>query len=120
MAFKLPKTKNQLMGLASESTLDCIIKEQEMPNGVVAYTDMDEVIYISKNLSGKLRRAAIEHEKVHKKQINSGKLHFTEYGDYTWRDKIGRIKKVKMTEKGTLSRNLPWEKPAYKVSDKHL
>jgi len=113
MAFTLPKTFNQLLGLAPESTPNKIIKEQDMPKHIYGYSDMNEVMYINSKLPKNKRKQVIAHESVHIEQINSGKLRFDDNGNYIWKGK-----KVKMTEKGTYNKKLPWEVKAYMASNK--
>ena len=81
MAFTLPKTFNKLLDLAPESTPNRIIKEQDMPENIYGYSDMNEVMYINSKLPKEKRKQVIAHESVHVDQINSGKLKFDDNGN---------------------------------------
>tara|TARA_Y100001938_G_C7877301_1_gene323260 strand:+ start:174 stop:536 length:363 start_codon:yes stop_codon:yes gene_type:complete len=117
MAFKM-KTKNEVLDHHPSSKEGQLIRYATLPKQVLGYTDQDKTIWINRKASDKEQKEAIKHEKVHVKQINSGKLWFDD-NNYYWKDKEhGRQHVIPMRYIDTRNKSLPWEKEAYKTNSK--
>lgn len=88
------------------------VRFADLGKGVMGRTERDGTIFINKNLSEKDINKVIAHEKIHKKQFENGELDYDDEALY-WRGK-----RYKRTDINMANRNLPWEGPAYKASDK--
>ena len=106
MSFKL-KPINKVLELHPESKPGKLIKYSDMPKDVAGYVDMNKTIHLNRNMSKSLENKALKHERVHIKQIESGKLAFDD-NDYKFKNKMYKIKDLNMN-----SKSLPWEKEAY-------
>jgi hypothetical protein len=101
--------KNSVEGLISGNSP--IVKKDLGPN-VHGETLNDGTIVINKRLSPVQQKIAIKHEKVHRKQIQEGRLSYDENYVY-WNDEKYPRKGMKEGAK-----NLPWEAEAYKQQNK--
>ena len=101
--------KNTVEGLMSGNSP--IVKKDLGPD-VHGETLNDGTIVINKRLSPVQQKIAIKHEKVHRKQIQEGRLSYDENYVY-WNDKKYPRKSMKDGAK-----NLPWEAEAYKEQNK--
>ena len=101
--------KNSVEGLLSGNSP--IVKKDLGPD-VHGETLNDGTIVINKRLSPVQQKIAIKHEKVHRKQIQEGRLSYDENYVY-WNDKKYPRKNMKEGAK-----NLPWEAEAYKEQNK--
>ena len=88
------------------------IKKVNLPRGINAEANNDGTILVDKNLKGKELTTAVNHEKVHLKQIKRGDLNYDDKYVY-WKGK--KYSRSKMNEG---DKNLPWEKEAYKKQNK--
>lgn len=88
------------------------IKKVNMPKGISAEANNDGTILVDKNLKGKKLKTAINHEKVHLKQINRGDLNYDDKYVF-WKGK--KYLRSKMKEGDP---KLPWEKEAYNKQNK--
>ena len=88
------------------------IKKVNMPKGISAEANNDGTILVDKNLKGKELKTAVNHEKVHLKQINRGDLNYDDKYVF-WKGK--KYLRSKMKEGDP---NLPWEKEAYSKQSK--
>lgn len=88
------------------------IKKVNLPKGINAEANNDGTILVDKKLKGKELKTAINHEKVHLKQINRGDLNYDEKHVF-WKGK--KYLRSKMKEGDA---DLPWEKEAYKKQNK--
>jgi hypothetical protein len=88
------------------------IKKVNMPKGISAEANNDGTILVDKNLKGKELKTAVNHEKVHLKQINRGDLNYDDKYVF-WKGKKYLRSKMKEGDK-----NLPWEKEAYSKQSK--
>ena len=71
-------------------------------------------IIVDKDVSPKMEKAVIAHEKVHQEQQRKGELDYDENNFY-WKGKV--YPRENLNEH---NENLPWEKEAYKVSNSML
>jgi len=113
MAFKL-KSFNRLLNLHPTSNkLDNVIKLVDMPsNRHFGYINESKIIHVNKNITPKQMSDTIRHEKVHKKQMEEGRLDFNSLR-YKW--KPGRNSEtitIPTSKIDTKRRDLPWEKEA--------
>jgi hypothetical protein len=88
------------------------IKKVNLPKGINAEANNDGSILVDKKLKGKELRRAVNHEKVHLKQIRRGDLNYDDNNVF-WKGK--KYSRSKMKEGDP---NLPWEKEAYKKQNK--
>jgi hypothetical protein len=88
------------------------IKKVNMPKGISAEANNDGTILVDKNLKGKELKTAVNHEKVHLKQINRGDLNYDDKYVF-WKGE--KYLRSKMKEGDP---NLPWEKEAYSKQSK--
>ena len=116
MAYKmkgLGVTKSNDCGCDNECPCgDTPIKKVNLPKGINAEANNDGTILVDKNLKGKKMRLAINHEKVHQKQMKRGDLQYDDT-NVIWKGK--KYPRSKMNEG---SKSLPWEKEAYKKQSK--
>lgn len=111
-----PKTSNtvRMSPLKKKSTnLDKTpIKKVNLPKGINAEANNDGTILVDKNLKGRELKIAVNHEKVHLKQMNRGDLNYDDKYVF-WKGKKYLRSKMKEGDK-----NLPWEKEAYNKQNK--
>jgi hypothetical protein len=85
--------------------------------GVLGEANRDGSIVVAKGLSKEKRKEVIRHEKVHQKEISSGKLDYDDkfvyYGKKKYERKNGSIMH-NGKEKIEGDHSLPWEKVAHK------
>ena len=84
------------------------IKKVNLPKGINAEANNDGTILVDKKLRGSELKIAVNHEKVHLKQISRGDLNYDDKNVF-WKGK--KYLRSKMKEGDP---NLPWEKEAYK------
>lgn len=84
----------------------------DLGKGVMGRTMKNGVILVNKKLSDKDIEKVIAHEKVHVNQFKNGSLYYDDKNVY-WKGKT-----YPRSEINDSNRNLPWEAPAYKASDK--
>ena len=87
------------------------IRMVDLENDVMGRTNKNGVILVNKKLCEKDIQKVIAHEKVHVDQFKNGELDYDNKNVY-WRGKTYKRSKIKEG-----SKTLPWEIPAYKVSD---
>ena len=110
-----PKTSNITKREVSRKTnnLDKTpIKKVNLPKGINAEANNDGTILVDKNLKGRELKIAVNHEKVHLKQMNRGDLNYDDKHVF-WKGKKYLRSKMKERDK-----NLPWEKEAYSKQNK--
>jgi hypothetical protein len=110
-----PKTSNVTKREVSRKTnnLDKTpIKKVNLPKGINAEANNDGTILVDKNLKGRELKIAVNHEKVHLKQMNRGDLNYDDKHVF-WKGKKYLRSKMKEGDK-----NLPWEKEAYSKQNK--
>ena len=110
MSFKL-KTFNKLLNLHPTSNkLDNIIKYVPMRNKRKwGYIDENKTIFVNEDLRYKDKVKTIKHEKVHKKQMEEGRLKFNSLF-YHWTPKnSNETFKISTKDIDTRRRDLPWE-----------
>jgi len=114
MMFKL-KNKSDLFGINEEaSEHDMPVFEKKLEGGIQGEANRDGTIFVQKGLSQDKINKAVEHEKVHLKQMGQGKLGYTN-DVVTWkRDTKSPMKVYKREDMLEGAHNLPWEKEAYK------
>ena len=83
-----------------------------MEDGVLGKANNNGTIIVNENVSPLKAKEVIKHEKVHIKQIQRGDLNYDDKNVY-WKGNV--IPRSKINEG---SKNLPWEKEAYKKSKK--
>lgn len=83
-----------------------------MEEGVLGKANNNGTIIVNENVSPLKAREVIKHEKVHIEQMKRGDLNYDDKNVY-WKGKV--IPRSKINEG---SKNLPWEKEAYKKSKK--
>ena len=88
------------------------IYQTDMEEGVLGMANNNGTILISKHLSPAKAKEVIKHEKVHIEQIKRGDLDYDKNNVY-WKGKKYPRKSMKEG-----SKNLPWEKEAYKKTKK--
>jgi len=88
------------------------ILKADLPKGINAEANNDGSILVNKTLKGKELTTAVNHEKVHLKQMNRGDLGYDSKYVY-WKGK--RFARSEMKEGDP---NLPWEREAYKKQNK--
>ena len=86
----------------------------DLGKGVMGRTMKNGVILVNKKLSDKDIEKVIAHEKVHVNQFKNGDLDYDDKNVY-WKGKTYPRSEINDT-----NRNLPWEAPAYKASDKYV
>tara|TARA_R110000737_G_C14364157_1_gene447496 strand:- start:136 stop:492 length:357 start_codon:yes stop_codon:yes gene_type:complete len=118
MAFKLGSEKRNVK--SSETTP---IYRKKLEGGVLGEANKDGSIFLSKDIpkGSQLESEVIGHEKVHAKELKSGKLDYGDdhvrYSGKTYHRKDGKIKyNGKWHNEG--SKAFPWEKAAYSVNKK--
>lgn len=113
MAFKLKSFNNLLSLHPTSNKLDNVIKLVDMPsNRHFGYINESKIIHVNKNITPKQMSETIRHEKVHKKQMEEGRLDFNSLR-YKW--KPGRNSEtitIPTSKIDTKRRDLPWEKEA--------
>ena len=85
--------------------------------GVLGEANRDGSIVVAKGLSKEKRKEVIRHEKVHQKEISSGKLDYDDNFVYYGKKKYERINgKIMHNGKAKIEgdHSLPWEKVAHK------
>jgi hypothetical protein len=85
--------------------------------GVLGEANRDGSIIVAKGLSKEKRKEVIRHEKVHQKEISSGKLDYDDNFVYYGKKKYERINgKIMHNGKAKIEgdHSLPWEKVAHK------
>jgi hypothetical protein len=116
MAYKmkgLSSNKSRKCSCKGKCTCgDTPIKKVNLPKGINAEAHKDGTILVDKNLKGAKLRLAINHEKVHQKQMKRGDLRYDET-NVIWKGK--KYPRSKMNEG---SKSLPWEKEAYNKQNK--
>ena len=120
MSFKL-NTVNKLLNLHPTSNhLDNVIKYVPMRNKRKwGYIDENKTIFVNEDLRYKDKVKTIKHEKVHKKQMEEGRLSFNSLF-YHWTPKVGGpTYKIPTKEIDTKRRDLPWELEADGKPFKH-
>jgi hypothetical protein len=110
MAFKMRGIN--FTGKDSLDKIDSPIKKVNMPKGINAEADKDGTIYVDKKLKGNKLRLAVNHEKVHQKQMQRGDLQYDD-ANVIWKGK--KYPRSKMNEG---DKSLPWEKEAYSKQNK--
>ena len=118
MGFKMGREKREVKN--SESTP---IFRKKLQAGVLGEANDDGSIYISKDIKpgSKKEEEVITHESTHAKELKSGKLSYGDdhvrYSGKSYHRENGKIKyNGKWIDEG--SKDFPWEKAAYKESDK--
>tara|TARA_R100000700_G_C3097291_1_gene95939 strand:+ start:188 stop:526 length:339 start_codon:yes stop_codon:yes gene_type:complete len=112
MGFKL-KTLGQLLGLNEQtSTRTNPVFEKQLGKNIRGEANRDGTIFVDKGLSQKEINKTVAHEKVHMDQMARGDLYYDNTYVY-WKGK-----KYKRSEIKEGSKNLPWEKEAYKKTKK--
>ena len=118
MAFKLGSENRSY-----KNSKETPIFRKQLDAGVLGEANKDGSIFISKSIKpgSKKEKEVITHESVHAKEMKSGKLDYTDdssrYNGTTYHRKDGKIKyNNKWHDEG--SKEFPWEKAAYKQSDK--
>jgi len=116
MGFSL-KRFTDLVGIDKEtSTYNTPVFKKSLEGGILAEANNDGTIFIDKSLSGKKKKEAVEHEKVHMDQMAQGRLQYDD-NTVTWKKDTkspARVYKREDMQEG--AKNLPWEDEAYKNS----
>ena len=118
MAFKLGREKR---GIKNSQTTP--IFRKKLNKGVLGEANDDGSIFISKDIKpgSKQEKEVITHESKHARDMSEGKLSYGDdhvrYDGKTFHRENGKIKyNGKWHDEG--SKVFPWEKAAYKESDK--
>lgn len=126
MGFKL-KTKGELFGINEElSTYNNPVFEKKLEAGVIAEANRDGTTFVSSDVSNAKKIEAVKHENVHHKQMQQGRLDYTE-DTVTWKKDTKSPARVYKRDKGTLiamdsgkadaeGGDFEWEREAYKKS----
>lgn len=117
MMFKL-KDKSDLFGINKEASEHGMpVFEKKLEDGIQGEANRDGTIFVQKGLSQDKINEAVEHEKVHLKQIGQGRLSY-DNDKVTWkRDTKSPMKVYKREDMLEGAHNLPWEKEAYKETE---
>ena len=114
MGFKLGSEKRNIKNSSSTP-----IFRKKLGKGIMGEANMDGSIFIDKDIpkGSKLEKEVIDHEKVHARDMKSGKLAYGDdwvrYKGKTYHRKDGKIKyNGKWSIEG--SKSFPWEKAADK------
>ena len=105
------KTVNEVLSLHPTSNQnDNVIRLTHMPTKRHwGYIDEKQTIFVNKDISPKQMQETIRHEKVHKKQMQEGRLKFHS-NFYEWKGKKSKvIQKIPTKMIDTKRRDLPWE-----------
>ena len=114
MAFKLGSEKR---GVKNSNTTP--IFRKKLDRGILGEANKDGSIYIDKNIpkGSALEKQVIDHEKVHAREMKSGKLDYGDdyvrYKGKTYHRKDGKIK-YNGSWKPEGDKSFPWEKSANK------
>tara|TARA_R110002124_G_scaffold189070_2_gene356318 strand:- start:1982 stop:2350 length:369 start_codon:yes stop_codon:yes gene_type:complete len=118
MGFRMGKERREIKN--SQSTP---IFRKTLQEGVLGEANDDGSIYISKDLKpgSKKEKEVIKHESTHAKEMADGKLSYSDddvkYNGTSYKREDGKIKyNGQWLDEG--SKEFPWEKAAYKQSDK--
>ena len=123
MAFNL-KTKGELFGINEKlSTYNNPVFETKLEEGIIAEANRDGTIYVDSTVSDKQKEEAVEHEHIHRKQMQQGKLDYTD-DTVTWKKDTKSPVRVYKRYKGQLismedgskdveGGKFEWEKQAY-------
>ncbi len=84
----------------------------DMEDGILGKANNNGTIILNKNLDPKKKESVIAHEKVHLDQMKRGDLDYDDQNVY-WK---GKKYSRKQMQEG--AKNLPWEKEAYKKTNK--
>ena len=126
MGFKL-KTKGELFGINEElSTYNNPVFEKKLEAGVIAEANRDGTTFVSSDVSNAKKIEAVKHENVHHKQMQQGRLDYTE-DTVTWKKDTKSPARVYKRDIGTLiamdsgkadaeGGDFEWEREAYKKS----
>ena len=116
--FKL-KNKEQLFGINKEaSDHGTPVFEKELEPGVQAEANRDGTIFVQRGMSNNKIADAVAHEKVHLKQIQQGRLNYTD-DTVMWKKDTrspARVYTRQTMPEG--AHDLPWEKEAYQETKK--
>ena len=112
--FKL-KSKATLFGINEEaSDHGTPVFEKDLADGVAAEANRDGTIFVKKGLSQKQINDAVEHEKVHLRQMGQGRLSYTD-NTVTWKKDCGTPAKTYTRDNMPEgAKDLPWEAEAYR------
>ena len=105
------KTVNEVLSLHPTSNQnDNVIRLTHMPTKQHwGYIDEKQTIFVNKDISPKQMQETIRHEKVHKKQMQEGRLKFNS-NFYEWKGKKDKVtQKIPTKMIDTKRRDLPWE-----------
>jgi len=116
--FKL-KNKEKLFGINKEaSDHGTPVFEKELDPGVQAEANRDGTIFVQRGMSNGKIANAVAHEKVHLKQMQQGRLNYT---DDTVMWKKDTRSPARVYTRQTMvegAHNLPWEEEAYQETKK--
>ena len=110
MAFSMKRGNN--LPVEDKSLRTTPILKKKLPKGINAEANNDGTISVNKNIKGKTLTTAVNHEKVHLKQMKRGDLNYDDNYVF-WKGK--KYPRSKMKEGDP---NLPWEKEAYNKQNK--
>ncbi len=124
MAFKL-KRKGEILGINEDlSSYNHPVFEKKLEPGVVAEANRDGTTFVDKNASPAKKKDAILHENVHHKQMQQGRLQYTD-DSVIWKKDTKSPSRVykrmnghlmsmdNPQEQGTEGGNFEWEAEAY-------
>lgn len=126
MGFNL-KTKGELFGINEElSSYNNPVFEKELGDGIIAEANRDGTTFVSSGVSDAKKKEAVDHENVHHRQMDQGKLDYTE-DMVTWKKDTKSPARVYKRDQGTLiamdsgkadaeGGDFEWEREAYKKS----
>jgi len=119
MGFKLGSGRKSIFDNNKGYTL----KRSKLDNGVLGLAQKNNIIHVNNNVQpgSKLDKEIIAHEYDHMKRMNNGELSYGDdyvrHGSKTYHRKNGKIKyNGSWYDEG--SKDLPWEKLAYKNEKK--
>ena len=115
MGFKMTP-KSVLFGInESESDFGTpVIKKNDLGPGIEAEANRDGTIFISDKLPDGKVKEAVEHEKVHLKQIAQGRLQYSDSSVIWKKDTKSPAKVYRRADMNEGHPDFEWEKEAYK------
>jgi hypothetical protein len=108
--------KSVLFGLHQE-TSDFgtpVIKKNDLGPGIEAEANRDGTIFVSDKLPDNKVKEAVEHEKIHLKQIAQGRLQYSDSSVIWKRDTKSPAKVYRRADMNEGHPDFEWEKEAYK------
>ena len=126
MSFKL-KSKGDLFGINEElSTYNNPVFEKKLGDGIIAEANRDGTTFVDSSVSDAKKKEAVDHENVHHRQMDQGRLNYTE-DMVTWKKDTKSPARVYKRDQGTLiamdsgkadaeGGDFEWEREAYKKS----